>query len=135
VDYSNKVLEHFTKPRNAGKIRDADGVGLVGDPMCGDYLRIYIKVEGELLVDIKFEVYGCPAAIATGSVFTELAKGKPLEEAMEISDQDIVDALGGLPESKIHCSNIVTSALNEAVLDYITRPAREVRAAHPVKSN
>lgn len=127
MDYNAKVLDHFTNPRNAGKIPNADGVGLVGDPRCGDYLRIYIKIEGELLADIKFEVYGCPAAIATGSVFTELIKGKLLEEAMEISDLDIIEALGGLPDAKMHCSNIVTSALSQAVVDYITRPASEVR--------
>ncbi len=127
MDYNAKVLDHFTNPRNTGKIPDADGVGLIGDPLCGDYLRIYIKVEEELLADISFEVYGCPAAIATGSVFTELAKGKPLEEAMEISDLDIVEALGGLPDSKMHCVDMATSALSQAVIDYITRPAREVR--------
>ncbi len=125
MEYNPTVLEHFTNPRNTGRISQADGIGLVGDPLCGDYLRIYIKVDGEKLAEITYEVYGCPAAIATASAFTELARGKLLEEALELSSSDIVEALGGLPENKLHCANLVAEAFSRAVIDYITRPARE----------
>jgi len=119
--YSDKVIDHFLHPRNAGQIPDPDGVGTIGDPSCGDYLRIYIKVKDNCIADIKFEIFGCPAAIATSSALTELAKGKSLDEAFEITDLDIVEALGGLPDPKMHCSNLGAGALQQAILDYIVR--------------
>lgn len=119
--YSEKVMEHFANPRNAGRISDAHGVGAVGDPLCGDFLRIYIKVEDNRISHIKFEITGCPAAIAAGSVLTGLAKGKTLDDAFEIMDGDILEALGGLPEHKLHCTDLGTGALQEAILNYIIR--------------
>ena len=119
--YNANVIDHFLNPRNAGYIADADGVGILGDPSCGDYLRIYIKVKEERIDDIKFEIYGCPAAIATSSILTELAKGKTLQEAMEITDMDVIKSLGELPDAKIHCSNLGAGALHLAIQDYLSR--------------
>jgi len=116
--YSEKVLDHFRNPRNVGEIEDADGVGTVGNPVCGDMMSIYIKVEDEKISDIKFKTFGCGAAIATTSMTTELAKGKTLDEAMEITRQDVADELGGLPPVKMHCSNLAADALHEAIKDY-----------------
>ena len=116
--YSEKVLEHFKNPRNVGEIKDADGVGTVGNPVCGDMMTMYIKVRDDKIVDIKFRTYGCGAAIATSSMTTELAKGKTLKEAMEISRQSVATALDGLPPVKMHCSNLAADALHEAVKDY-----------------
>lgn len=117
--YTEKLIEHFNNPRNVGPLPDADGVGTMGDPACGDYLSIFIKVKAGRLTEIKFTVFGCPAAIATTSVLTEIAVGKTIEEALQISDQDIAEALGGLPDPKMHCSNLGTEALFRAVLDYL----------------
>ncbi|HHY96126.1 MAG TPA: iron-sulfur cluster assembly scaffold protein [Firmicutes bacterium] len=108
--YTEKVLDHFLNPHNVGAIPDADGVGILGDPSCGDFLRIYIKVSDGRLADVKFEVFGCPGAIATSSILTEMVKGKTLEEAMEVTDADVAEALGGLPEWKLHCSNLGAEA-------------------------
>jgi len=119
MQYTEVLLEHFERPRNVGEIPDADGIGVVGDPDCGDHIKMYIKVEGDYLADIKYRVFGCPAAIATTSIFTELVKGKRLEEAQEITDDDITAALGGLPEIKMHCSNLATQAFSNAILNYI----------------
>lgn len=119
--YSEKVLDHFLNPRNVGEIPDADGVGTIGDPRCGDYLKMSIKVKDGRLVDVKFKLCGCPAAIGTSSVTTELAIGKTLEEAYQISDDDIIKALGGLPDQKIHCSVLGPAALRLAILDCISR--------------
>jgi nitrogen fixation NifU-like protein len=116
--YSDKVLDHFRNPRNVGEIEDADGVGTVGNPVCGDMMSVYIKVEDEKIADIKFRTFGCGAAIATTSMTTELAKGKSLDEAMEITRQDVADELGGLPPVKMHCSNLAADALHEAIEDY-----------------
>ncbi len=117
--YKEKVFEHFTSPRNVGHLENADGTGTVGDPSCGDYLRIYIKVKYHRIVDIKFEIMGCPAAIATSSILTEMVKGMSLDEAWMISDEDVLSALGGLPEHKEHCSNLSTGALKEAINNYV----------------
>ncbi len=117
--YTEKLIEHFKNPRNIGAMPDADGVGSMGDPACGDYLSIFIKIKGGRLEEVKFTVFGCPAAIATTSVLTEIAVGKTIEEALEITDQDIAEALGGLPDPKMHCSNLGTEALLRAVLDYL----------------
>ena len=116
--YSEKVLDHFRNPRNVGEIEDADGVGTVGNPVCGDMMSIYIKVEDDRIADIKFRTFGCGAAIATTSMTTELAKGMPLDEAMEITRQDVADELGGLPPVKMHCSNLAADALHEAIKNY-----------------
>jgi nitrogen fixation NifU-like protein len=116
--YSEKVLDHFRNPRNVGEIEDADGVGTVGNPVCGDMMSVYIKVNDDKIEDIKFRTFGCGAAIATTSMTTELAKGKTLDEAMEITRQDVADELGGLPPVKMHCSNLAADALHEAIEDY-----------------
>lgn len=119
--YSEKVMDHFRNPRNMGEIADADGVGTVGNPVCGDLMTIYIKVEDGRLVDIKFKTFGCGAAIATSSMITELARGKTLEEAMKISRADVADSLGGLPPIKMHCSNLAADGLREAIKDYLKK--------------
>jgi nitrogen fixation NifU-like protein len=116
--YSEKVLDHFRNPRNVGEIENPDGVGTVGNPVCGDVMSIYIKVDDDKIEDIKFKTFGCGAAIATTSMTTELAKGKTLDEAMEITRQDVADELGGLPPVKMHCSNLAADALHEAIEDY-----------------
>ncbi len=116
--YSETVLDHFRNPRNVGEIEDADGVGTVGNPVCGDMMSVYIKVEDDKIADIKFRTFGCGAAIATTSMTTELAKGKTLDEAMEITRKDVADKLGGLPPVKMHCSNLAADALHEAIEDY-----------------
>ncbi len=124
--YLDPVLEHFLRPRNVGEIADADGVGVVGDPECGDYFKVWIRVEGDVLAEVKYKVLGCPAAIATCSMMSELATGRSVDEAYELDDLDIMHALGGLPESKQHCSNHAASALHEAIDDFVFRkPARQ----------
>jgi len=116
--YSDKVMEHFTNPRNVGEITDADGIGKVGNPVCGDVMFIYIKVKGDIITDIKFKTLGCGAAIATSSMITELAKGKTIEEAKEIGRKDVADSLDGLPPQKMHCSNLAADGLKAAIEDY-----------------
>jgi nitrogen fixation NifU-like protein len=119
--YSEKVMEHFRNPRNIGEIPDADGTGTVGNPVCGDLMKVYIKVKDNKLQDIKFMTFGCGAAIATSSMITELAKGKNLEEAMKITKQDVAEALDGLPPIKMHCSNLAAEALHAAIKDYLSK--------------
>ena len=119
--YSEKVMEHFRNPRNVGEIPDADGVGTVGNPVCGDMMTIYIKVKDDRIVDIKFKTFGCGAAIATSSMITELAKGKTLDEALKLTRADVAKELGGLPPVKMHCSNLAADALHEAIKDYRKR--------------
>ena len=116
--YSEKVMEHFRNPRNVGEIPDADGVGTVGNPVCGDMMTISIKVKDNRLDDVKFKTFGCGAAIATSSMITEIAKGKTLEEALKITREDVADALDGLPPIKMHCSNLAADALHAAIQDY-----------------
>lgn len=116
--YSEKVMEHFRNPRNVGEIPDADGVGTVGNPVCGDMMAIYIKITENRISDIKFKTFGCGAAVATSSMITELAKNKTLEEAMKITRKDVADSLGGLPPVKMHCSNLAADALHEAIKNY-----------------
>jgi len=116
--YGELVLDHFLNPRNVSIIEDADGVGKMGDPSCGDYLYVYIKVRDNRLIDVKFQVHGCPAAIATSSILTEMAKGKTLAEGLQITDADVAAAIGGLPEIKLRCSNLGASALHEAIRNY-----------------
>ncbi len=116
--YSEKVMEHFSNPRNVGEIEDADGVGTVGNPVCGDLMTIYIKVKDNIIQDIKFKTFGCGAAIATSSMVTEMAMGKTIEEALKISRNDVADELEGLPPVKMHCSNLAADALKAAIDDY-----------------
>ena len=121
--YSEKVMDHFANPRNVGEIADADGIGKVGNPQCGDVMWLYIKVKDGILTDIKFKTFGCGAAIATSSMITELARGKTIEEAKKISRQDVADSLEGLPPTKMHCSNLAADALKEAIKDYEAKQA------------
>jgi nitrogen fixation NifU-like protein len=125
--YTEKVMEHFKNPHNMGEIPDADGVGTVGNPVCGDLMTIYIKVKDNRLEDIKFKTFGCGAAIATSSMTTDLAKGKTLEEAMKLSRADVADSLGGLPPVKMHCSNLAADALHAAIKDYYQKTGKEVK--------
>lgn len=119
--YNEKVLDHFNHPRNVGELTSPDGVGEVGNPVCGDIMRLEIAVEGERIRDVKFKTFGCGAAIATSSMITELVKGKTLDEALAISNDAVADALGGLPPPKMHCSNLAADALHRAIEDYRSR--------------
>lgn len=124
--YTEKVMEHFTNPRNVGEIADADGMGEVGNMKCGDIMRIYIKVnEQDVIEDIKFRTFGCGAAIATSSVVTEMVKGKTLAEALEVTNKQVAAELGGLPENKLHCSNLAADALHKAIEDYRNKRVAE----------
>lgn len=116
--YTEKVMDHFANPRNVGEMLDADGIGETGNPVCGDIMRVYIKVKDNIIEDIKFKTFGCGAAIATSSMVTEMAKGKSLEEALELSNSQVAEALGGLPPIKMHCSNLAADALHAAVNNY-----------------
>ena len=116
--YSEKVMDHFMNPRNVGEIPDADGIGTVGNPVCGDLMTMYIKVKNNMLEDIKFKTFGCGAAIATSSMTTQLAKGKTIEEAMKITNKMVAKKLGGLPPKKFHCSNLGADALHKAIENY-----------------
>jgi len=118
MEYSELVIEHFQNPRNVGAIEDADGVGKMGSPVCGDLMEIYIKVNNSHITDIKFRTFGCGAAIASGSMASEMIKGKSLAEAEALTDEDVAQALGGLPEKKMHCSNLAASTLHKAIEDY-----------------
>ena len=119
--YSDKVMDHFQNPRNVGKMDDADGIGEVGNAKCGDIMRMYIKVEDGVITDCKFNTFGCGSAIATSSMATELIKGKPISEALELSNKAVVEALDGLPAHKIHCSVLAEEAVRAAVKDYYDR--------------
>jgi len=125
--YTARVIDHFQNPRNVGIIPDADGVGTVGDPDCGDFVRIYIRVRADRIKEISFEICGCPASIATASVLTEMADGRSLRDAVAITEDDVVRALSGLPESKVHCSNIGVAALRQAVVDYLQKHKKKKR--------
>jgi len=119
--YSSKVMEHFASPKNVGEIEDADGVGNVGNPTCGDIMRLYIKVKDGVITDAKFKTFGCGAAIATSSMMTELIKGKTIKEAEKISNEAVAEALGGLPKQKMHCSVLAEEALQSALEDYFKK--------------
>lgn len=121
MQYTQKVLDHFQHPHNLGSIANPDGVGEVGNPVCGDIMKLYIKVEDNKIADIKFETLGCGAAIATSSMITDLAKGKTIKEAKLISREDVAGELGGLPPVKMHCSNLAAEALAMAIKDYESR--------------
>ena len=117
--YSEKVMEHFRNPRNVGEIENPDGIGHVGNPVCGDIMELYIKVNGGIIVDAKFKTFGCGAAIATSSMVTEMVKGKRIEEALKISNKAVAEALDGLPPVKMHCSVLAEEALKSAIEDYL----------------
>lgn len=119
--YSEKVLEHFRNPRNVGKIEDADGIGKVGNPICGDVMVMYLRIRDDRIEDAKFETFGCGAAIATSSMATELIKGKTIKEALEVTNRAVAEALGGLPPHKMHCSVLAEEAIKAAIEDYRAR--------------
>jgi len=116
--YSEKVMDHFQNPRNVGEIKDADGTGEIGNPVCGDMMSFYIKVKENVIEDVKFKTFGCGAAIAVSSMVSEMAKGKTLDEAMQITNASVAKELGGLPPNKMHCSNLGADALHKAIEDY-----------------
>ena len=123
--YSPKVMENFANPKNVGEIPDADGVGTVGNPVCGDLMTIYIKVKDDRIADIKFKTFGCGAAIATSSMITQMARGKTIEEALKITRNDVANELEGLPPQKMHCSNLAADALKAAIEDYRKKQAEK----------
>jgi len=116
--YSKKVMDHFSNPKNVGEIKDADGIGEVGNPVCGDIMKIYIKVKDNKITDCKFKTFGCGAAIATSSMITEMVKGKQVDVALKISNKAVAEALGGLPPVKMHCSNLAADGLAKAIENY-----------------
>ena len=118
MEYSEKVMEHFTNPHNVGKLDDADGVGEVGNAKCGDIMKMYLKIENDIITDVKFNTYGCASAIATSSIATDMIKGQPLSEALKLTNKAVVEALDGLPAVKIHCSVLAEQAIKAAVKDY-----------------
>lgn len=125
TQYSGKVMEHFKDPHNVGEIKDASGIGKVGNPVCGDIMNLYIKVENDIIVDAKFKTFGCGAAIATSSMVTDLVKGKTIKEALAISNHAVAEALGGLPPIKMHCSVLAEEALRSAIDDYFKKSNKE----------
>lgn len=126
--YSQKVMEHFTSPKNVGEIEDADGVGEVGNPVCGDMMSFYIKVKDDRIVDVKFKTFGCVAAISVSSMVSEMAMGKTLDEARSITNKSVAEALEGLPKEKMHCSNLGAEALAKAIEDYESKRGKESAA-------
>ena len=125
MDYSLKVMDHFSNPRNMGSIENSDGVGEVGNPSCGDIMKIYLKVEYDRIVDVKFQTFGCGAAIASSSMATEMIKGKTLEEAWKLSNKAVAEALDGLPPIKMHCSMLAEEAIHEAINNYLKKKGLE----------
>lgn len=121
LPYSEKVMDHFMNPRNVGEIPDASGVGTVGNPICGDVMKMFLKIENDVIVDVKFKTFGCGAAVATSSMVTEMVKGKPISEALKITNKAVAEALGGLPAIKMHCSVLAEEALRSALNDYYTK--------------
>lgn len=119
--YTEKVMDHFTNPRNVGEVENADGTGQVGNPSCGDIMKITLKVEDNVIKDVKFKTFGCGAAVATSSMVTEMAMGKTLEEALQITNKSVAEALEGLPPAKMHCSNLAADALKAAIEDYMKK--------------
>ncbi len=124
--YSEKVMEHFAHPRNVGEMENPDGVGKVGNPVCGDIMNLYLRVKDNVITDVTFKTFGCGAAIATSSMVTELVKGKTIEEARAISNRAVAEALGGLPPIKMHCSVLAEEALNSALDDYLSRQGKKI---------
>ncbi|UCE35268.1 MAG: Fe-S cluster assembly scaffold protein NifU [Deltaproteobacteria bacterium] len=129
IGYSKKVMDHFMNPRNVGTIENPDGYGKVGNPVCGDLMEMYLKVKDDTIEDIKFQTFGCGSAIATSSMVTELAKGKHVDEAINITRKDVADELDGLPPQKMHCSNLAADALHEAIKDYQNKKEKKEKPA------
>jgi nitrogen fixation NifU-like protein len=132
--YSDKVMDHFMNPRNVGEIAGADGIGEVGNPVCGDMMTFYIKVKNGRLEDVKFKTFGCGAAVATSSMVTEMVMGKSLRDAADISNKAVAEALGGLPPNKMHCSNLAADALHLAIQDYLVKNGREADVEQILKA-
>lgn len=128
MEYSEKVMEHFTNPHNVGKLDDADGIGEVGNAKCGDIMKMYLKIENNIITDVKFNTYGCASAIATSSIATDMIKGQPLSEALKLTNKAVVEALDGLPAVKIHCSVLAEQAIKAAVKDYYDKNGIEYNA-------
>ncbi|MDD4894236.1 MAG: Fe-S cluster assembly scaffold protein NifU [Candidatus Omnitrophica bacterium] len=131
LPYSEKVMDHFLHPRNVGEIPDASGVGSVGNPVCGDIMKMFIKIENGVIVDAKFKTFGCGAAISTSSMVTEMVKGKTIEEALKISNKAVAEALGGLPAIKMHCSVLAEEALKSALADYYKKIGKDPSGFEP----
>lgn len=131
LPYSEKVMDHFNNPRNVGEILDASGIGTVGNPICGDVMKMFLKIENNVIVDAKFKTFGCGAAVATSSMVTEMVKGKTIEDALRISNKAVAEALGGLPPVKMHCSVLAEEALRSALADYYRKRGKEA----PFKEN
>lgn len=119
--YSEKVMDHFSNPRNVGELADADGIGEVGNAKCGDIMKMYIKVDSDVITDVKFKTFGCGAAVATSSIATEMIKGKPIDDALKLTNKAVVEALDGLPQAKLHCSVLAEQAIKSALADYYRR--------------
>ncbi|MFA4854509.1 MAG: Fe-S cluster assembly scaffold protein NifU [Candidatus Omnitrophota bacterium] len=126
LPYSEKVMDHFLNPRNCGEIPDADGIGTVGNAICGDVMKMYLKIKDNIIIDIKFKTFGCGAAISTSSMVTEMVKGKPISEALKITNKAVAEALGGLPPVKMHCSVLAEEALRSALKDYYRKQGKPV---------
>ena len=122
--YTDIVIDHFQNPRNVGEITDPDGMGEVGNPVCGDMIKITIKVEDGKLADVRFKTFGCGAAVASGSIGTELVKGRSIDEAMALTNSQVAEELGGLPPEKLHCSNLAADCIHEAIQDYLSRQGK-----------
>lgn len=133
MQYSEKVLDHFMNPRNVGEIEDASGVGTVGNAKCGDIMRVYLKIEDEKIVEAKFKTFGCGAAVATSSIATEMVTGKSIQEAIHITNKAVMDALDGLPPSKVHCSCLAEEALHAALWDYAQKNGVVIDGLEPPK--
>ncbi len=123
--YSDKVIDHFEHPRNVGEIKDADGIGTVGNPVCGDVMKMYLKIKDNVIVDVKFKTFGCASAIATSSMATEMIKGKTVDEALELTNKAVAEALDGLPPVKMHCSVLAEEAVKAAIEDYQSKKLKE----------
>ena len=121
MNYSEKVMDHFTNPRNVGEIEDADGIGEVGNAKCGDIMKMYLKIDGDTITDVKFKTFGCGAAIATSSMATEMIKGKTINDALKLTNRAVMEALDGLPPVKVHCSVLAEEAVKAALSDYYTK--------------
>ena len=133
--YSEKVMDHFSNPRNVGEIADADGVGEVGNPKCGDIMKMYIKVDGDVITEVKFKTFGCGAAIATSSMATELVKGKTIQEALQLTNKAVMEALDGLPPVKVHCSLLAEEAIHAALWDYAEKHGIKIEGLKKPKSD
>lgn len=130
--YSEKVMEHFTQPRNVGEIENADGIGEVGNAKCGDIMRMYLKIDGDVITDVKFKTFGCGSAIASSSMATELIKGKTVKEAMDLTNKAVADALDGLPPVKMHCSVLAEQAIKSALVDYSRKSGVKIEGLEDV---